>query len=314
MPEISPVARNDDAGAPVSPPMAAMPYFHVGSWDVFGLPLIGFGIIAACGVALGGALMRRYGEPRGVAPEHIQGLFGWVFIAGIYGAHLFDLFLYQREDLTRDPLLVVKFWAGISSWGGFIGGALAFALYVRFKRLPVRLLADVAIVGLLAAFSIGRIGCTVVSDHIGAAVDPSAWYAFLAEHYPRAEASVHSGIAELYRANPGADDLLAWNLGFIELLYLIPVNALIMSLAFRHRLNAGFVAALAGLVYAPVRFFLEFLRPEVSDPRYAGLTFAQWCSIAAVVVAAYAAIRIWRRGAPAEVTAVAAREPAIALH
>jgi phosphatidylglycerol:prolipoprotein diacylglycerol transferase len=314
MPEFSPIARNDDAATPVSPGMAAMPYFHVGSWDVFGLPLIGFGIIAACGVALGAALMRRYGEQRGVAPEHLHGLFTWVFISGIAGAHLFDLFLYQREDLTRDPLLLVKFWAGISSWGGFVGGALGWALYVRRKRLPVRLLADVAIVGLLPAFSIGRIGCTVVSDHIGAAVDPSRWYAFLAQHYPHAEAAVHSGIADLYRANPGADDLFAWNLGFIELLYLIPVNALILSLAFRRRVNAGFVAALAGLVYAPVRFVLEFLRPEVSDPRYAGLTFAQWCSIVATIVAAYAAIRIWRRGAPAEVTEVAAREPAIALH
>jgi phosphatidylglycerol:prolipoprotein diacylglycerol transferase len=314
MPEISPVARNDDAGAPVSPPMAAMPYFHVGSWDVFGFPLIGFGIIAACGVMLGGALMRRYGEARGVAPDDIRSLFSWVFIGGVAGMHLFDVFVYQHADLARDPLLLVKFWDGISSYGGFIGGALGFALFVRRKRLPVRLLADVTMVGLLPAFTIARIGCTVVSDHIGAAVDPSHWYAFIAEHYPRAEAAVNSGIAELYRANPGSDDLVAWNLGFVEFLYLIPVNALILPLAFRRRLNAGFVAALAGLVYAPVRFFLEFLRPEVSDPRYAGLTFAQWCSIIATVVAAAAAVRIWRRGEPAQVTESAAREPAIALH
>jgi phosphatidylglycerol:prolipoprotein diacylglycerol transferase len=294
--------------------MAAMPYFHVGSWDVFGFPLIGFGIIAACGVALGGALMRRYGEPRGAASDDIRGLFSWVFVGGIAGAHLFDLVVYQHADLARDPLLVVKFWAGISSFGGFIGGALAFALYIRKRRLPVRLFADVTMVGLLPAFSIARIGCTVVSDHIGAAVDPSRWYAFLAEHYPRAEAAVNSGVAELYRANPGADDLVAWNLGFIEFLYLIPVNALILSLAFRRRLNMGLIAALAGLVYAPVRFFLDFLRPEISDPRYAGLTFAQWCAILATAGAAYAAIRIHRRGQPAEVTAIAARQPAIAVH
>src|SRR5262249_3970496 len=304
--------RNVDAAASVSLGMAAMPYFHVGSWDVFGLPLIGFGVIAACGVTIGGAVMRRYGEARGVTADEIRGLFSWVFIGGIAGAHLFDLFVYQHADVSRDPLRLIKFWDGISSYGGFIGGALAFAVFIRLKRLPARLLADVTMVGLLPAFSISRIGCTVVSDHVGAAADPTAWYALLAEHYPRPEAAMNSGIAELYRANPGAgDDLIAWNLGFIELLYLIPVNALILWLAFRRRLNTGFIAALAGLVYAPVRFFLDYLRPEASDPRYADLTFPQGCSNAATALATYAAIRIWRRGAPVDVTV--RLEPAIAL-
>lgn len=40
-----------------------------------------------------------------------------------------------------------------------------------------------------------------------------------------------------------------------------------------------------------MRFFLEFLRLDTSDPRYGGLTFAQWCSLAAIYLATAATRR-----------------------
>jgi hypothetical protein len=42
------------------------------------------------------------------------------------------------------------------------------------------------------------------------------------------------------------------------------------------------------------------LRPEESDPRYLGLTFAQWASILAFSAACYAAMRILKTGKPSE--------------
>ena len=189
---------------------------------------------------------------------------------------------------------------------------MGFAFFVWWKRLPARLMADIAIVGLLPAFSIGRIGCTVVSDHVGAAVDPTKWYAFLAMDYPRYGDAVmsNSGIAHLAQLNPGTSPIIpAWNLGFIELLYLIPVNALILYLAFRRkRPPAGLLVALTGVLYAPVRFFLEYLRPETSDPRYLGMTFAQWSSLLAFGAAAYLAIRLIKTGKAAETLAPTSRE------
>jgi len=161
----------------------------------------------------------------------------------------------------------------------------------------------------LPAFTIGRIGCSLVSDHVGGAADPNAWYSFLAMDYARTDGTAlnaqhqteihNSGIAHLFNTTPNAGDhLLGWNLGLIELLYLIPINILILWLAFRptKRLPAGFISALAGMLYAPVRFFLDYLRPDNSDPRHLGFTFAQWCSIAAFGIAVYAANRILRSG------------------
>src|SRR6185503_4901338 len=202
--------------------------------------------------------------------------------------------------------LVLRIWDGISSYGGFIGGALGFAIYVWWKRLQVRLLADVAMVGLLPAFSIGRLGCTVVSDHIGAAVDADRWYAFLAMDYPR-----KLNLSHLAEAYPGTSEFIrAWNLGFIEFLYLVPINLVVLWLAFRpsKRLPAGFVTALTGVLYAPVRFFLDYLRPEDTDPRYGTLTFAQWSSLLAFAISVYAARQILKNGAPADVVAPTSKE------
>src|SRR5262249_57547762 len=128
----------------------------------------------------------------------------------------------------------------------------------------------------------------------------------LAMDYPRKENLSH--LAEAY---PGTSEFIrAWNLGFLEFLYLVPVNIIVLWLAFRHkkRYPAGFAAVLTGVLYAPVRFFLDFLRPADTDPRYMGLTFAQWSSILALGVAIYAASRILKTGEPAEIVAPPSRE------
>ncbi len=284
-----------------------LPYFHLGSIDV-GLPIQSFGMIVAAGVLIGAALLRRYAEWHGVDDEHIRGLTGWITVTGFIGAHLFDVIAYQWHDLEQNPILIVELWKGISSYGGFLGGAAGFAFYVWWKRLNPRLMADIAIVGLLPAFSIGRIGCTVVSDHIGAAVDASKWYAALAMDYPR-NLNMEA-VQNLVASHPGTGPMTAWNLGLIEFLYLVPVNVLVLWLAFRpkKRLPAGFVPVMTGILYAPVRFFLDFLRPEESDPRYLGLTFAQWASIGFFAVAVYVAMRVLGTGKPAEVVAATSGE------
>jgi len=296
-----------------------VPFFQLGSLDV-GIPIQAFGVIVAAGVLIGASLMRRYSEWHGVSDEHIRGLTGWITVTGFLGAHIFDVVAYQWDKFMKDPILMLKVWDGISSYGGFLGGAMGFALYVWWKRLPVRLMADMALVGLLPAFSLGRIGCTVVSDHVGGAVDPSKWYAALAMDYPRTlnMEAVQQMVAEAGRTGNILVDYVTqrfipiklWNLGLIELLYLIPVNILVLWLAFRStkRPPSGLIVVLSGVLYAPVRFFLDYLRPENSDPRHLGLTFAQWASILAFGASVYAASRILKGGKPAETVTKTSRE------
>jgi len=304
----------------------SLPFFQLGALDV-GIPIQWFGMIVAVGVLIGAIPLRRYAEWHGVSDDHIRSLLTWIMISGFLGAHEFDVIAYQWDRIGEATLavpagwwpsflptglwpsnwpLVFRMWDGISSYGGFIGGALGYAIFVWWKRLPPRLFADITVVGLLPAFSIGRIGCTVVSDHIGAAVSPDRWYAFLAMDYPRSR-----NLAHLATTYPGTSKtILAWNLGLIEFLYLVPVNLVLLWLAFRpsKRMPAGFICVATGVLYAPVRFFLDFLRPEDTDPRYLGLTFAQWSSILAFGAALYGASRLLKTGVPAETVTPTSRE------
>jgi phosphatidylglycerol:prolipoprotein diacylglycerol transferase len=312
-----------------------LPHFQLGALDI-GIPIQAFGVIVAAGVLIGASLLRRYAEWHGVSDDHIRGLLGWITITGFLGAHWFDVLAYEPHKLS-EPIywgspskwpVLLRIWDGISSYGGFLGGAMGFAFYVWWKRLPVRLMADIAIVGLLPAFSIGRIGCTVVSDHIGAVVDKANWYAALAMDYPRGvmvegkftpyrcsfDETDYTPVQKAHCDNPpiGAEDttITMWNLGLIELLYLIPVNIIILKLAFRSskRMPAGYLTVLTGVLYAPVRFFMDYLRPESTDPRHLGLTFAQWASVLAFGVSVYAASRILKGGKPADIVAPTSKE------
>ncbi|MEZ4359561.1 MAG: prolipoprotein diacylglyceryl transferase [Kofleriaceae bacterium] len=267
--------------------LAALPYVAIPHLNLFGgLKIEPFGVLVAIGVMVGIRLLDKYGAWHRAEEEHTRGLSWWMLVSGFLGAHVFDVLAYQWDKLMEDPVLILKIWSGISSFGGFLGGGMGFALYIWWKRLPPRLWADIAGVGLLPAFTLGRVGCTIVHDHPGHATSFA-----LGVDYP-AEFARNLGFA-------GAERL--HNLALYELLYLLPINALILGLAFRKskRLPAGALAALIAVLYTPVRFFLDYLRLDSTDPRYLSLTFAQWGAIAAFGVGLYLTAQIFRNGVPA---------------
>ncbi|MGB8222224.1 MAG: prolipoprotein diacylglyceryl transferase family protein, partial [Polyangiales bacterium] len=77
------------------------------------------------------------------------------------------------------------------------------------------------------------------------------------------------------------------DLGLYEMLYAAAIIVLFVWLERRSRRPVGFYCVLLPLVYAPIRFLLDFLRApplEGGDVRIAGLTPAQWSSIAMIGV------------------------------
>ncbi len=276
------VARKDCAAAPVSSAMS-LPYFAPPSLPS-SIPIHIFGVIAAVGITIGAAVMHRYARRVGESETDTRSVVGWVAVTGFIGAHVFDVLFYRPGDAVTNPLTLLAIWTSISSFGGFIGGALGFAFITWRRKLALGRWADITVVGLLVAFSIGRAGCTVVHDHIGAETS-----SFIGIDYPREALAEHGVLAEMHSDAP---IIRAHNLGLEELLYLIPVNVLVLWLAFRRRAPKGAIAVLAAALYAPVRFGLEHWRLTSTDPLYGGMTFAQWCSIAVFIVAMAFAARI----------------------
>ncbi len=265
--------------------LATIPYFTLPPIDLGLGPLTiqPFGILVATGVLVGASLGRRYGERVNLDDEHLRKLIFTIVVGGFIGAHLFDVLVYTPDRLAEDPLLLIKIWAGISSYGGFIGGFVSFVFYVRKHNLAFLPYGDAILWGLAPGFTIGRIGCTIVHDHLGK-MAPADFP--LAIHLNLEQASKHG-------VQPGPHH----DLGLYEFLYLLVVLAGMWLLKRTGRRPHGFVIAYLAIAYPPARFFFEYLRFTESDPRYLGFTFAQWMSVVVLICGLLTMVMIYRRTA-----------------
>src|SRR5262249_13518291 len=121
----------------------------------------------------------------------------------------------------------------------------------------------------------GRLGCALVHDHVGT---PSEFV--LAVRFPN---------------GPRHD------LGLYEFLYTVVILVPAVVILDRRSSPPGTSVAVLALLYAPVRFLLDFLRQtdlSGADVRYHGLTVAQYGSIVLAGIGLSLIIRIRRRGSP----------------
>jgi len=200
----------------------------------------------------------------------------------------------------EDPLLLLKFWEDISSFGGFAGGLLGLWLFFRFKARDVDATTRLRYLDAIAyvfpfAWAIGRIACTVAHDHpgtvttfpLGIRLDSPEAQAYIASFYREA-----GRLAEL--PPPAALARMAFHdLGWYEFLY----TSCLMVPAFlaldRKPHPPGFFLIAFLLLYVPARFSLDFLR--IGDARYLGLTPGQYAGIAVFLAAVFFMVRIGRR-------------------
>jgi phosphatidylglycerol:prolipoprotein diacylglycerol transferase len=236
-----------------------------------------FGVLVATGILLGANRTRYRGRQLGLSDEQSSSLATWVVVCGFVVAHVFDVIAYTPEQLaSRSPLqtllLLINIPAGISSFGGFLGALLGLLYWVRRERVPILVCADSLLYGLAFGWFFGRLGCFTAHDHPGALTS-----FFLAVNYPE---------------GPRHD------LGFDEALF-AGALALAFAILGRRPHRVGFYAAIACLAYGPVRFGLDFLRVQGvanADPRYFGLTPAQYGSVLVFAVGVAIAARILVRG------------------
>lgn len=283
--------------------LAYLPYFEQPALSLGPLTVHAFGVIVALSVWVGLALGKRRFERQGLDAALGERLSWWVLASGFLGAHLFAVLFYFPAELVRDPLMLLRVWEHISSFGGMLGGLVGILLFFRLRAPAlaprVRLAyLDAAAYVFPVSLMIGRAACTLAHDHPGSvtrfplaiALDRAEARAYIGQVYAQA-----GRLAEL----PPGETLAGMgfhDLGWYEFLYLaIVVVPLTLVLSRRPR-RTGFFLGLFAMVYAPVRFGLDFLR--VSDARYAGLTPAQFAA-AAMLLVALLTVRRWR-GAPSE--------------
>jgi phosphatidylglycerol:prolipoprotein diacylglycerol transferase len=192
-----------------------------------------------------------------------------ILVGGFIGAHLVDRFVYFPKETLAEPITIIQFWKGISSFGGFLGATVAVVYFIRKHKLGAEKwrYMDVIVYGFVFGWIFGRLGCFVAFDHPGAQSD-----FFLAQLH------LEAGTVDTF--------VPRHNLGLYEALYFLLFLAPLFWLVGRKaRRNPGFYIGLLCLLYGPIRFAMDYLR--IVDVRYMGLTPGQYGSIALSCVGAY---------------------------
>ena len=227
-----------------------------------------FGVMVALGILVGARWTRKRGAQLGYSEEKVASMITTTLVCGFIFAHIFDVFAYQT---AQKPTLIeiLNPFGGLSSFGGFIGALGGMFFWCWKNGEPFMPFADSLGYGLSIGWMFGRLGCFSAHDHPGNFTN-----FFLGVHYP---------------------DGVRHDLGLDEALWAAGIALIFWLLARKNRPLGLYVTALS-LAYAPVRFGLDFLRAHDvagADPRYFGLTPAQWGSMA--VLGAGVGLLLWMR-------------------
>jgi phosphatidylglycerol:prolipoprotein diacylglycerol transferase len=237
-----------------------------------------FGPLVAVGVILGWYRCLKYAKLKNLDEYLFRDYLFWLLVAAFTISHWVSVIFYFPHQIEQDPLVLLQIWNGLSSVGGFFGAFVGMMLYLRWYcarlphvgRQPVMVYADATIFGLLAGWCFGRLGCSLVHDHPGKAVPEGTFLA----------------------VGPWPDGSWRYDLGLVELMFAVTLCGFVYLVSNWKTWPPGRLTGLVAAAYAPFRFFLDSLRADevargvISEPdlRYAGLTTAQWFTIAFFLV------------------------------
>jgi phosphatidylglycerol:prolipoprotein diacylglycerol transferase len=278
-----------------------VPYFPQPDYHLFGpVTIHAFGAIVALAVIVGWRMVLARARRKGLDPERFEDLLLYVILSGFVVAHIYSVLAYFPREAMEDPLLLLKFWENISSFGGFVGGLLGFWLFFRFKARDLDAAARWRHIDVIAyvfpfAWAIGRAACSVAHDHPGTV---TTFPLGISLRSPEAQAYItffYREAGRLAELPPLAvlSRMAFHDLGWYEFLYMSCLMVPAFLVLDRKPRPPGFFLIAFPLLYVPVRFFLDFLR--IGDARYFGLTPAQYAGIAVFLAAVYFPVHLARR-------------------
>ncbi len=264
-------------------------------------------ICVVAGAWIGTFFAERRAERMGYDLPRFRSAVTWVVLTGFVFGHLLDLAFYHPQALARHPLSAFRLFDGQSSCGGFVGAVLGgiawkyvdvrargWRVQVGLRPEPLALMpvSDLVISTFPITWVFARLGCALVHDHPGVLAPAGSPFAVAWPTGPEDGVDHAFGPLHVVFGSTSRYDMGLLELGFTILL------AFALVATWRRRFPTGAYTAAVCLIYAPVRFAMDFLRvtgvPE-ADPRYAGLTFAQWFCLA--MFACGVAVAIRARGA-----------------
>lgn len=129
-----------------------------------------FGAMMAIAFLTGFWITSKRMEEEGLDPEVASTLLIYVMIGGVGGSKLyFAIDNWMRGVGDFSSLLFAR--AGITWYGGLVGGTLLGAVGARIHKLPVVTVMNCTAVAGAVGQSLGRVGCFLVGDDYGKVTD-----------------------------------------------------------------------------------------------------------------------------------------------
>jgi len=263
-----------------------IPYFSIESFRFGPLVVHTWGLFVGLAFLTGYFLSVRAGKKIGIPARKILALIILTYLGALIGARLFYC-LQWPADFLANPMQFFRISdGGMIFYGGFFGGIAVGWLYL--KRWQNRWQFVDAIIPIVPlSMAIGRIGCFLLNDHMGAMTTvpwailwrdgtlrhPVALYLILFD------LALAVGLWWLNKAPPFSKG----RTGGILDQELNPPQP-----SFAKGGHRSFLLFL--FLYSLGRFLLGFTRDASVDPRFWGLASSQWVSLALLIIVSSRAI------------------------
>lgn len=242
------------------------------------VPLHGFGFLVALGFVFGGRAAMARARRLGLDPEVINRLIGWLVAGTFIGGHVGYGLMYKPDDYFANPVEFLKVWQGLSSFGGFVVCVPISIWFFTKERVKVWPYLDCLAYGMAIGWFFGRMGCFVAHDH------------------PGTETNFWLGVYGICKH--GNKMIACHDLGLYEAFWSLAMFGVFAGMD-RRAWKPGTLVLTLGLAYGPLRFAMDFLRPESTDPRYLGFTPGQyWSAVLTVVCVGALVARLRAADAP----------------
>lgn len=238
--------------------------------ELFGVEIAMYGVMIVFGTAAGilTAVLRsgKTGQPKeDLLYASLYGTIGVIIGAKVlYIITILPLIIENFDLLIHDPDEAMALLAGgFVFYGGLIGGISAVGIYCRQYGLRFFPLAEALVPSIPLIHAFGRVGCFFAGCCHGIEFPPP-----IGMYFSKSPVAPH--------------DVALFPVQLLESALNLAIFAVLLILGKKRR-RQGVVLGAYLLMYAPLRFILEYLRADAWRGIFLGLSTSQWISIALLI-------------------------------
>jgi len=248
------------------------------NWTIGPIPIRLYGLMIAVGFVVGVFLAARQARRESMNADRITDLCVYMLLMAIIGSRLLFV-LTNLKDFASNPLDAFALWkGGLVFYGGLLAALPVGIWYVKKHNLPVWQTADIMAPSVSIGHAFGRLGCFFAGCCYGAPCDGPLCITF---HDPHSLAPLNTPLFPTQLAESSGEFLIFCTLLLVR----------------RSKSFNGQIFWLYGLLYAVLRFIIEFFRGDVIRGLYFGgvISTSQIIAIGMFILSGYMLLTLKKR-------------------